>query len=153
MSSSSRALLFALVLSLYIVEVASAETLCGGELVDALQFVCEDRGFYFSRSPLHPFLSFSPPSSSSAAASLRAPRPPACCSFAHTSVWIAEAVAMSAAVWNACLLFFFSLSHAFARARTHTHTSVQLRVSRTGPGCSAVLSVPALPTAPTSHCI
>ncbi|XP_018621334.1 insulin-like growth factor 2 [Scleropages formosus] len=28
---------------------ASAETLCGGELVDALQFVCEDRGFYFSR--------------------------------------------------------------------------------------------------------
>uniref|UniRef100_A0A3B1IY99 Insulin-like growth factor 2 n=1 Tax=Astyanax mexicanus TaxID=7994 RepID=A0A3B1IY99_ASTMX len=28
---------------------ASAETLCGGELVDTLQFVCEDRGFYFSR--------------------------------------------------------------------------------------------------------
>ncbi|CAG01142.1 unnamed protein product, partial [Tetraodon nigroviridis] len=26
-----------------------AETLCGGELVDALQFVCEDSGFYFSR--------------------------------------------------------------------------------------------------------
>ena len=49
MSSSSRALLFALALTLYVVEVASAETLCGGELVDALQFVCEDRGFYFSR--------------------------------------------------------------------------------------------------------
>ncbi|XP_017833873.2 insulin-like growth factor 2 isoform X1 [Callithrix jacchus] len=25
------------------------ETLCGGELVDTLQFVCGDRGFYFSR--------------------------------------------------------------------------------------------------------
>ncbi|NP_034644.2 insulin-like growth factor II isoform 1 precursor [Mus musculus] len=25
------------------------ETLCGGELVDTLQFVCSDRGFYFSR--------------------------------------------------------------------------------------------------------
>ncbi|KAM9352032.1 insulin-like growth factor 2 [Symphorus nematophorus] len=49
MSSSSGALLFALALTLYVVEVASAETLCGGELVDALQFVCEDRGFYFSR--------------------------------------------------------------------------------------------------------
>ncbi|XP_042351372.1 insulin-like growth factor 2b [Plectropomus leopardus] len=49
MSSSSRALLFALALTLYVVEVTSAETLCGGELVDALQFVCEDRGFYFSR--------------------------------------------------------------------------------------------------------
>lgn len=49
MSSSSRVLLFALALTLYVVEIASAETLCGGELVDALQFVCEDRGFYFSR--------------------------------------------------------------------------------------------------------
>lgn len=49
MTSSSRALLFALALTLYVVEMASAETLCGGELVDALQFVCEDRGFYFSR--------------------------------------------------------------------------------------------------------
>uniref|UniRef100_G3PAT8 Insulin n=1 Tax=Gasterosteus aculeatus aculeatus TaxID=481459 RepID=G3PAT8_GASAC len=44
-----RALLLALALALYVVEMASAETLCGGELVDALQFVCEDRGFYFSR--------------------------------------------------------------------------------------------------------
>ncbi|KAM6961176.1 insulin-like growth factor 2 [Aplochiton taeniatus] len=49
MSSSSRALVIALAMTLYIVEVASGETLCGGELVDALQFVCEDRGFYFSR--------------------------------------------------------------------------------------------------------
>uniref|UniRef100_A0A1A7YDJ5 Insulin-like growth factor 2 n=1 Tax=Iconisemion striatum TaxID=60296 RepID=A0A1A7YDJ5_9TELE len=49
MSSSSRALLFALAFTLYVVDMASAETLCGGELVDALQFVCEDRGFYFSR--------------------------------------------------------------------------------------------------------
>ncbi|MED6268280.1 Insulin-like growth factor II [Characodon lateralis] len=49
MCATSRALLFALTLTLYVVEMASAETLCGGELVDALQFVCEDRGFYFSR--------------------------------------------------------------------------------------------------------
>ncbi|XP_055790924.1 insulin-like growth factor 2b [Salvelinus fontinalis] len=49
MSSSNRVLVIALALTLYIVEVATAETLCGGELVDALQFVCEDRGFYFSR--------------------------------------------------------------------------------------------------------
>ncbi|XP_043979560.1 insulin-like growth factor 2b [Gambusia affinis] len=49
MCSTSRASLFALALTLYVVEMASAETLCGGELVDALQFVCEDRGFYFSR--------------------------------------------------------------------------------------------------------
>lgn len=27
----------------------TAETLCGGELVDTLQFVCGDRGFYFSK--------------------------------------------------------------------------------------------------------
>lgn len=27
-----------------------SETLCGGELVDTLQFVCSDRGFYFSKS-------------------------------------------------------------------------------------------------------
>nr|AAA72455.1 synthetic somatomedin-C/insulin-like growth factor I [synthetic construct] len=25
------------------------ETLCGAELVDALQFVCGDRGFYFNK--------------------------------------------------------------------------------------------------------
>ncbi|MEQ2198176.1 Insulin-like growth factor II [Xenoophorus captivus] len=49
MCATSRALLFALTLTLYVVEMASAETLCGGELVDALQFVCENRGFYFSR--------------------------------------------------------------------------------------------------------
>uniref|UniRef100_A0A8C0IPQ4 Insulin like growth factor 1 n=1 Tax=Chelonoidis abingdonii TaxID=106734 RepID=A0A8C0IPQ4_CHEAB len=29
---------------------AGPETLCGAELVDALQFVCGDRGFYFSKS-------------------------------------------------------------------------------------------------------
>ncbi|XP_028934463.1 insulin-like growth factor I isoform X6 [Ornithorhynchus anatinus] len=28
---------------------AGSETLCGAELVDALQFVCGDRGFYFSK--------------------------------------------------------------------------------------------------------
>ena len=54
MSSSNRVLVIALALTLNIVEVASAETLCGGELVDALQFVCEDRGFYFSRFHLYP---------------------------------------------------------------------------------------------------
>lgn len=31
-----------------------SETLCGGELVDTLQFVCGDRGFYFSKSPRAP---------------------------------------------------------------------------------------------------
>ncbi|XP_063301249.1 insulin-like growth factor I [Pelobates fuscus] len=30
---------------------AGPETLCGAELVDALQFVCGDRGFYFNRPP------------------------------------------------------------------------------------------------------
>uniref|UniRef100_A0A8I3B1Y0 Insulin like growth factor 1 n=1 Tax=Meleagris gallopavo TaxID=9103 RepID=A0A8I3B1Y0_MELGA len=29
---------------------AGPETLCGAELVDALQFVCGDRGFYFSKT-------------------------------------------------------------------------------------------------------
>ena len=49
MSSSSRVLVFALTMTLYIVKMTSAETLCGGELVDALQFVCKDRGLHFSR--------------------------------------------------------------------------------------------------------
>lgn len=50
MHSSGRMLMCALALALYMVDVvASKETLCGGELVDALQFVCDDRGFYFSR--------------------------------------------------------------------------------------------------------
>lgn len=48
MTSSCRLLLFTVALSLYSSQV-SAETLCGGELVDTLQFVCGDRGFYFSR--------------------------------------------------------------------------------------------------------
>ncbi|KAM9496118.1 insulin-like growth factor 2 isoform 1-T1 [Clarias gariepinus] len=47
--SSSQMLVCALVFSFCLLEVAANETLCGGELVDALQFVCEDRGFYFSR--------------------------------------------------------------------------------------------------------
>ncbi|XP_051979038.1 insulin-like growth factor II [Xyrauchen texanus] len=38
-----------LFLTLYAFEVASAETLCGGELVDALQFVCDGTGFYFNQ--------------------------------------------------------------------------------------------------------
>ncbi|KAG5849210.1 insulin-like growth factor II [Anguilla rostrata] len=49
MPTSSRVLMFTMALALYFVELASAETLCGGELVDALQFVCGDNGFYFSR--------------------------------------------------------------------------------------------------------
>ncbi|KAJ8406494.1 hypothetical protein AAFF_G00300680 [Aldrovandia affinis] len=49
MPASSRVLMFTMALALYFVEMASAETLCGGELVDALQFVCGDKGFYFSR--------------------------------------------------------------------------------------------------------
>ena len=50
MSLSSLVLVFTLTMTLYIVERASAETLCGGELVDVLQFVCGDRGFHFSRT-------------------------------------------------------------------------------------------------------
>lgn len=86
MSSSSRAVLFALTLALYVVEVASAETLCGGELVDALQFVCEDRGFYFSRFPLRPFLFLFLFFLPSTAASLRAP-PSACLLFVRAHLF------------------------------------------------------------------
>ncbi|KAG8563861.1 hypothetical protein GDO81_016222 [Engystomops pustulosus] len=32
--------------------LSMAETLCGGELVDTLQFVCGDRGFYFEKNPV-----------------------------------------------------------------------------------------------------
>nr|XP_056707072.1 insulin-like growth factor II [Euleptes europaea] len=53
MCTSKRILLLALTFLAYVVDSASAyshaETLCGGELVDTLQFVCGDRGFYFSR--------------------------------------------------------------------------------------------------------
>ncbi|XP_053140382.1 insulin-like growth factor II isoform X2 [Hemicordylus capensis] len=53
MCTSRRILLLALTFLAYTVDFASAyspaETLCGGELVDTLQFVCGDRGFYFSR--------------------------------------------------------------------------------------------------------
>ncbi|RVE72206.1 hypothetical protein OJAV_G00059480 [Oryzias javanicus] len=47
--SPGGALLLALAFTLCVGGAASGETLCGGELVDALQFVCQDRGFYFSR--------------------------------------------------------------------------------------------------------
>uniref|UniRef100_A0A8C8SJN9 Insulin-like growth factor 2 n=1 Tax=Pelusios castaneus TaxID=367368 RepID=A0A8C8SJN9_9SAUR len=53
MCASRRILLLALTFLAYTVDSTSAygtaETLCGGELVDTLQFVCGDRGFYFSR--------------------------------------------------------------------------------------------------------
>ncbi|KAI5088654.1 insulin-like growth factor 2a precursor [Silurus meridionalis] len=49
MSSSCRLLLFTVAMSLHLSQASSIETLCGGELVDTLQFVCGDRGFYFSR--------------------------------------------------------------------------------------------------------
>lgn len=53
MCTSRRILLLALTFLAYTVDSASAygapETLCGGELVDTLQFVCGDRGFYFSK--------------------------------------------------------------------------------------------------------
>ncbi|XP_069753228.1 insulin-like growth factor II [Narcine bancroftii] len=47
----TRHLLFiSIAFTIYMVEgVNAAETLCGGELVDTLQFVCGERGFYFSR--------------------------------------------------------------------------------------------------------
>lgn len=147
MSSSSRALLFALALTLYVVEIASAETLCGGELVDALQFVCEDRGFYFSRFRNTPrfcnglrecrFVLYAP---------LSVVR-------SHTSVWIAETMALSVAVRYEC----FSFSHIHAREHTHTHTDREKEIITS---CvpqdlvqAALLSVPILPTAHTSHCI
>lgn len=34
------------------------ETLCGGELVDTMQFVCGDRGFYFGKSTYSKYPSF-----------------------------------------------------------------------------------------------
>lgn len=53
MCASRRILLLALTFLAYMVDSTSAygtaETLCGGELVDTLQFVCGDRGFYFSK--------------------------------------------------------------------------------------------------------
>ncbi|KAL8169960.1 UNVERIFIED_CONTAM: Insulin-like growth factor II [Gekko kuhli] len=57
MCTSKRVLLLALTFLAYVVDSASAyshaETLCGGELVDTLQFVCGDRGFYFSKYLWH----------------------------------------------------------------------------------------------------
>lgn len=47
--SSTQMLVRVLLFFFCVFEMAAAETLCGGELVDALQFVCEDRGFYFSK--------------------------------------------------------------------------------------------------------
>ncbi|KAJ8366647.1 hypothetical protein AAFF_G00348060 [Aldrovandia affinis] len=50
--SYSHALSLALcILALTPVARAGPETLCGAELVDTLQFVCGDRGFYVSRTP------------------------------------------------------------------------------------------------------
>ncbi|XP_025071311.1 insulin-like growth factor II isoform X3 [Alligator sinensis] len=53
MCAFRRRLLLALTFLAYTLDSVSAygtaETLCGGELVDTLQFVCGDRGFYFSR--------------------------------------------------------------------------------------------------------
>lgn len=57
MCTSRRILLLALTFLAYTVDSVSAygapETLCGGELVDTLQFVCGDRGFYFSKYILY----------------------------------------------------------------------------------------------------
>lgn len=53
MCISRRILLLMLTFLAYTIDSVSAyspaETLCGGELVDTLQFVCGDRGFYFSK--------------------------------------------------------------------------------------------------------
>ncbi|XP_059831524.1 insulin-like growth factor 2 [Hemitrygon akajei] len=50
MSPAKHLLFISIAFTMYIIEgVSAAETLCGGELVDTLQFVCGDRGFYFSR--------------------------------------------------------------------------------------------------------
>ncbi|NP_571508.1 insulin-like growth factor 2a precursor [Danio rerio] len=42
-------IVFVLSLSMLISNVTAGETLCGGELVDTLQFVCGEDGFYISR--------------------------------------------------------------------------------------------------------
>nr|XP_055064893.1 insulin-like growth factor 2a [Misgurnus anguillicaudatus] len=47
--SSPRILFMLLLLSMYTYQGEMTETLCGGELVDTLQFVCGDHGFYISR--------------------------------------------------------------------------------------------------------
>lgn len=53
MCAARRMLLLLLAFLAYTLDSAAAygtaETLCGGELVDTLQFVCGDRGFYFSK--------------------------------------------------------------------------------------------------------
>lgn len=53
MCAARRMLLLLLAFLAYALDSATAygtaETLCGGELVDTLQFVCGDRGFYFSK--------------------------------------------------------------------------------------------------------
>lgn len=53
MCAARRMLLLLLAFLAYALDSAAAygtaETLCGGELVDTLQFVCGDRGFYFSK--------------------------------------------------------------------------------------------------------
>lgn len=46
---SSPRILFILSFLMYTYHGAMAETLCGGELVDTLQFVCGDDGFYFGK--------------------------------------------------------------------------------------------------------
>ncbi|XP_012816009.1 insulin-like growth factor II isoform X2 [Xenopus tropicalis] len=54
MSVMRHLLLLSITFLVYTLDSAKAygatETLCGGELVDTLQFVCGDRGFYFSRN-------------------------------------------------------------------------------------------------------
>lgn len=50
MSPTRHLLFISIAFTMYIMEgVSAAETLCGGELVDTLQFVCGERGFYFSK--------------------------------------------------------------------------------------------------------
>ncbi|XP_048401839.1 insulin-like growth factor II [Stegostoma tigrinum] len=51
MSPCRQLLFISIAFTMYIIDgVTAAETLCGGELVDTLQFVCGERGFYFSRA-------------------------------------------------------------------------------------------------------
>lgn len=58
MCAARRMLLLLLAFLAYALDSAAAygttETLCGGELVDTLQFVCGDRGFYFSKCRMLP---------------------------------------------------------------------------------------------------
>lgn len=163
MSSCSRALLLVVALALSVVEAASAETLCGGELVDALQFVCEDRGFYFSTSrallQLYDFffflfffflsffnVSFTSPTKCPPPLPPSLPLAPRCFVRAQT-VWIADSPSVPPPPPAPKPPFMF---------HTHSHSVRDARRERFQPSCasprkSSSLVGPAECASPASH--